>query len=71
MATTLDTHTVSGVLPFTAYVQVRQDGRWTSVASGTTPEWLRNVAADEATIFRSVRIVSQYGTVLETTRALS
>lgn len=67
-ANTLDSLTVNGMLPEPAIVQVRDEGKWTPVANGSSPAWLREVAAEEAAVHGSARIVSRYGEVLETIR---
>lgn len=53
----------SAVLPSIAEVQVREEGRWLSEASGSSVAWLA-AAADDASDFGPVRIVTRYGAVL-------
>jgi hypothetical protein len=53
--TTLDRFAIDGVLPFNAYVEVREDGHWHQEAKGSTVAWLSDTA----------RIVSQFGAVLQ------
>lgn len=52
-----------GILPFEAYVERKEEGRWVRVASGTSVAWLI-AAADDESDFGRVRIVSQFGGVL-------
>jgi hypothetical protein len=60
----LATYATNGVLPFAAFVQVREDGRWTPVAKGSSVSWLDDAAREEAAMSGAARIVSQFGTVL-------
>jgi hypothetical protein len=63
--TTLDRFAIDGVLPFNAYVEVREDGRWHQEAKGSTVAWLSDTAREEAAMFGQARIVSQFGAVLQ------
>lgn len=56
---------INGILPFTCTVQVREEGKWTDVAQGSSVDWLTDVATEEATLTGAARVVSQFGTILQ------
>lgn len=61
----LTTYATNGLLPFAAFVEYRENGVWVSGAKGSSVEWLMDVVREDLEIFRDVRVVSQYGTVLQ------
>jgi antitoxin component of RelBE/YafQ-DinJ toxin-antitoxin module len=60
---TLENFARDGILPFEVTVQLREDGRWTNEARGTSVAWLI-AAADDASDFGQVQLVSQFGNVI-------